>query len=90
MAAFPVIVERVSARNRSGSAVAGRRADIGRILAKARQAILMELWIADRAAFFAHPRLAKRAIGFEEPVVVLALHDVSPRRLTARHVGSRG
>jgi len=40
----------------------------------------MEFGIRNRAAFFAHARLAERAICFNGPIVLLALDHISARR----------
>jgi len=40
----------------------------------------MEFGIRNRAAFFAHARLAERAICFNRPIVLLALDHISARR----------
>jgi hypothetical protein len=59
----------------------GRR---GRVLRKAVKAALMQLRIGDGAALFAHSCLPKAPIGFEEPIVTLALNDILSRSVAAR------
>jgi hypothetical protein len=59
----------------------GRR---GRVLRKAVKAALMQLRIGDWAALFAHSCLPKAPIGFEEPIVTLALNDILSRSVAAR------
>jgi len=45
-------------------------------LRKAVKAALTQLRIGDRAALSAHSCLPKAPIGFEEPIVTLALNDI--------------
>src|SRR5215472_16461961 len=59
----------------------GRR---GLVLPKAVKAALMQLRIGDWAALFAHSCLPKAPIGFEEPIVTLALNDILSRSVAAR------
>jgi hypothetical protein len=47
---------------------------------KARKAALTQFGIGNWVAFFAHARLAERAICFELPVVLAALDHVLARR----------
>jgi hypothetical protein len=47
---------------------------------KARKAALTEFGIRNRAAFFAHARLAKRAICFQLLIVLPALDHILARR----------
>ena len=54
----------------------GRR---GPVLRKAAQAALMQLRIGDWAALSAHLGLSKAPIGFEEPIVTLALNNILSR-----------
>jgi len=64
----------------------GRR---GLVLRKAGKAALTQLLIGDWAALSAHSCLPKAPIGFEEPIVTLALSDVLWRSGAARCRGSR-
>jgi len=57
----------------------GRRA-IWLVLIEARNTVLAELRIANRTALLEHPRLAKTAVRFQEPVVAFALDHILPRR----------
>src|SRR5215472_11877 len=59
----------------------GRR---GLVLPKAVKAALMQLRIGDWAALSAHSCLPKAPIGFEEPIVTLALNDILSRSVAAR------
>ena len=56
----------------------------GLVLRKAVKATLTQLRIGDRAALSAHSCLPKAPIGFEEPIVTLALTDSLSRRVAAR------
>ena len=64
----------------------------GLVLRKAVKAALTQLWIGDWAALSAHSRLPKAPIGFEEPIVTLALMDILSRSGAARRrvSGRRG
>src|SRR5215471_4874025 len=66
----------------------------GLVLRKAVKAALTQLWIGDWTALSAHSRLPKAPIGFEEPIVTLALKDIlsrsgAARRRVSRHCGER-
>src|SRR5499427_10107584 len=64
-----------------------RRGRVGRrglVLRKAVEAALTQLRIGDWAALFAHSCLPKTPIGFEEPIVTLALNDILSRSVAAR------
>src|SRR5215472_14754808 len=66
----------------------------GLVLRKAVKAALTQLWIGDWTALSAHSRLPKAPIGFEEPIVTLALKDIlsrsgAARRRVGRHRGER-
>jgi hypothetical protein len=61
------------------------------VLRKAVEAALTQLRIGDRAALSAHSRLPKAPIGFEEPIVTLALNDIlSPSAAARRRVSRQG
>ena len=63
------------------------RGGIGRhglVLRKAVKAALTQLWIGDWTALSAHSRLPIAPIGFEEPIVTLALKDILSRSGAAR------
>jgi hypothetical protein len=64
----------------------GRR---GLVLRKAVKATLTQLRIGDRAALSAHSCLPKAPIGFEEPIVTLALNDILSSSGAARRRVSR-
>jgi len=53
-----------------------RRCDHRRVFLEARQALLMELWIGNRAALLAHSRLAEGAVCLQHSSVMVAMHDV--------------
>src|ERR1700740_625547 len=58
----------------------GRRRGAGHnglVLLEARQALRVQLRIADRPAFPAHPRMPERKVAFEQAVVMPALDDVA-------------
>src|ERR687887_155059 len=57
-----------------------RRAHKGLILTEAGETLLVQLRIRDRATLLSHPRLAEPAVGFQQPIVALALDDVPARR----------
>jgi len=61
----------------------------GLVLRKAVKTTLTQLRIRDRAALSAHSCLPKAPIGFEEPIVTLALNDILSRSGTARRRVSR-
>jgi len=62
----------------------GRVRRRGFVLRKAVEAALTQLRIGDWAALSAHSCLPKALIGFEEPIVTLALNDIPSRRVAAR------
>ncbi|MGA7264509.1 MAG: hypothetical protein WBX30_26955 [Stellaceae bacterium] len=64
-----------------------RRCDHGRVFLEARQALLMELWIGNRAALLAHSRLAEGAVCLQHSSVMVAMHDVLAGR---RGIGDGG
>jgi hypothetical protein len=53
-----------------------RRCDHRRVFLEARQALLMELRIGNRAALLAHSRLAEGAVCLQHSSVMVAMHDV--------------
>jgi hypothetical protein len=56
----------------------------GLVLRKAVEAALTQLGIGDWAALSAYSCLPKASIGFEEPIVTLALNHILPRSGAAR------
>src|SRR5262252_4738274 len=62
----------------------GRTGRRGLVLHKAVKAALTQLRIGDWAALSAYSCLSKAPIGFEEPIVTLALSDVLSGRSAAR------
>ena len=66
----------------------GRR---GLVLRKAGKAALTQLRIGDWTALSAHSCLPEALIGFEEPIVTLALNDIrSPSSAARRRVSRQG
>jgi len=60
------------------------------VLCKAVEAALMQLRIGDWTAFSAHSCLPKAPIGFDEPIVTLALNDILSRGAARCRVSRQG
>ena len=62
----------------------------GLVLRKAVKTTLTQLRIRDRAALSAHSCLPKAPIGFDEPIVTLALNDILSRGAARCRVSRQG